>query len=655
MRMSVGLRFGYLTWRPVIEPRRFSTLAGEITTTVAEPGRFRVTVEGPGSAQNGLPAIYSFPDIDIDSTGEIGEFALPEAYPVDIRCLDDTGSPIEGLSVSFRAPNGSGISPDTFTTTEDGYVKYSNANERGLELVGEVDIEVVSVSDPEINERIRRVSVSEPAELELTVSNPGPYTSNIQKIPKDPDAGFHFPYFLYTPPTTDETSAGESRQAGDHPRPLVVGFRTFGDESERDSRVESAKRGLQRGDIRSIADELNSPAIIAPLPSSTEDGRFEVLNRDSLQISEPPYERLDLQFLSIVDDARERLADQPYEVADSVHLNGFSNNCRLSDQLAILHPERINAVTGGGDGFHTIPKRKYEGNIPVQTEPATTTLEYPVGTAGLADLVGSEFNQEAWLDTALFYYIGAEDQGDQGEIDKSTLGNEYTHAKRYAFFGRKRQQLLVDIFGWFQVDERFETTRGIFDTVGANAQFNVYEGVGHSVSDEMVTDIKKFHRRQKHETYGPQFDQQVEVPPQTVTVGETFNVGVTARNLGVNPATVTLGLAVDGETVESTDVEVQSETDESAEFEYAFSSPGEYTVELSGASAETYEVVAERQETETQQATEAEATTAQPETVSDDQPETVSDDQPGFGVVQALLASGGVGYLLKQRLSDDDD
>jgi hypothetical protein len=36
------------------------------------------------------------------------------------------------------------------------------------------------------------------------------------------------------------------------------------------------------------------------------------------------------------------------------------------------------------------------------------------------------------------------------------------------------------------------------------------------------------------------------------------------------------------------------------------------------------------------------------------QPKTVSDDQPGFGVIQALLASGEIDYLVKQRLSDDD-
>jgi hypothetical protein len=338
------------------------------------------------------------------------------------------------------------------------------------------------------------IDVESDDEFEFTVSDPEEYTINVQKVSKDPDTGFYFPYYLYIPPSDQVIDSGDSTLDKIDPRPLVVGFRTWGSTSERDEKVASARGSLTQGSkIRDIADELNTPAMIIPLPSSTDDGKFELLNRDSLRISEPPYERLDLQILSMIDDATQRLADQPYDIADKVHLDGFSNNDRLCDQLSILHPERINAVSGGGDGFHTIPKSEYEGEIPVQTEPEMTTLEWPVGTAGLSDLIGKEFNKEAWLDTALYYYIGAEDQG---ENDKSNLRNEYIHAKSYEFFGEKRQRLLVNIFGWDQVDERFETSRQIFDTVGANAAFKTYDGVVHTITSDMVTDVKAFHREQ---------------------------------------------------------------------------------------------------------------------------------------------------------------
>jgi len=467
---------------------------GDISTTVSQPGTFRVTVFDYSPDFNKLPAVYSFPAVDIGEDGDIGEYTLPEAYEVNIRCFDSQGNPIEDLPVNFRAPNGTGMSPGTFTTTADGYVKYTGGDQRGVELAGEVDIEVQLPSNPDISQDIRTVSVSESKEIEVTVSDPNKYTSSVQKVAKNPDAGFHFPYYLYTPSASQVNNSGNSTLDSINPRPLVVGFRTWGSESEREERVADARDDLLGGSkIRAIADELNTPAMIIPLPSSTEDGMFELLNRDSLRISAPPYERLDLQIFSMVDDAQNRLADQPYDIADQVHLDGFSNNDRLCDQLAILHPERINAVSGGGDGFHTVPKSEYEGKIPVQNEPETTTLEWPVGTAGLENLIGKEFNKEAWLDTALYYYIGGEDQG---ENDKSNPRNEYIHAKSYAFFGETRQQLLVDIFGWDQVDERFNTSRQIFETVGANATFKIYDGVGHSVSREMVADIIEFHRQQ---------------------------------------------------------------------------------------------------------------------------------------------------------------
>lgn len=467
---------------------------GNITTTVSDTGTFAVTIFDYSSDLNGLPAVYSFQSVDIGEDGDIGEFSLPEAYITDIRCLDTEGSPVENLPVNFRAPNGAGMSPGTFTTTADGYVKYYNASDYGIELADKADIEIQLPSDPNTSEYIRMITVSESDEIELTITNPDQYTSNVEKITENPDGGFHFPYYLYTPAADQVTNSGNGTLDNINPRPLIVGFRTWGSRSEREERIADARDDLLRDSkIRTIADELHTPAMIIPLPSSTNDGKFELLNRDSLRISEPPYERLDLQIFSMVNDAKQRLADQPYDIADKVHLDGFSNNDRLCDQLSILHPERITAVTGGGDGFHTIPKSKYEGEIPVQNEPETTTLEWPVGTAGLDDLIGKEFNKEAWLNTAVYYYIGAEDQGNN---DESNLRNEYIHAKSYSSFGKKRQQLLVDIFGWDQVDERFETSRQIFETVGADARFKIYSGVGHSISDEMEADIIQFHRQQ---------------------------------------------------------------------------------------------------------------------------------------------------------------
>ena len=464
---------------------------GSIDLTVSETGTYRVRLFNTSSRNENIPLVYSLGQTTIEDGNSNVDYTIPDPYDTRIRCVDSDGEPVEGLQISLRA-GGTGQG-GLFTTSDQGYVRLGGTNKTDLQLRGRIRVEVESNQDTG-SQILGNIDVLEPTEIELTISNPEKYTSNVQKVSKNPDSGFHYPYFLYTPPANQVTDSGNSTLDNIDPRPIVVGFRTWDSSSERDQKVADARSALNgNSKIRAIADELNTPAMIILIPSSTDDGRFELLNRDSLRISDGPYERLDLQIISMIDDATQRLADQPYGIANEVHLDGFSNNDRLCDQLSILHPERINAVSGGGDGFHTIPKSQYEGTLPVQSEPEMTTLEWPVGTAGLADLIGKQFNKQAWLDTALYYYIGAEDQGDN---DKSDLYNEYIHAKSYAFFGRQRQRLLVNIFGWDQVDERFRTSRRIFETLDVNATFKTYDGVGHSITSDMVEDVTDFHRQQ---------------------------------------------------------------------------------------------------------------------------------------------------------------
>lgn len=469
--------------------------SGEIRTTVAEPGTFRVTVFDYSAERNSLPAVYSFANIDIGEDGDIGTFTIPEAHRVDIRCLDTEGDPVADVGINFRAPNGTGMGPGNFVTTTDGFVKYRQADEQGVELAGEVDIEAQAPADPENIEFLKTVTVSEPDTVAVTVPNPEAYRINVQEIAAHPDDGFYFPYYLYTPPSKQPANGGDDTSDRADPRPIVVGFRRWDSVAERSEKIADARDGLTHGStVRAIAEELEIPAMIATLPESTSDRRFEGLDREALRICEPPsYERLDLQLFSMVDDAKRRLADRPYEIADEIHLDGFSSNGRLCDRLSILHPERINAVSNGGTGVNIIPKSEYDGDIPVRTEPETTTLGYPVGTAGVPELVGEEFDRQAWLDVAIYRYIGAEDQGDP---DRSDLGNDYRHAPSFDEYSEKRQQLLYDVFGWKQVDERFETSRRILEAVGANATFRTYDGVGHTVSSDMLTDVVEFHRRQ---------------------------------------------------------------------------------------------------------------------------------------------------------------
>ncbi len=452
---------------------------------------------------------------------------------------------------------------------------------------------------------------------------------------------FELPYLLYRPESRDDSE-----------RPLYVKTHNSPDSATTDELI-GGPTVMRRPDLAgAVANRF--PAIVPGFPRTPNDGpdyiqsltlpsyksdlvgrayKLDDISNDSF--SKETLTRVDEQLLAMIDDAKARLADESYQVADQIHMSGFSAACTFANRFAFLYPDEVRAIAAGGSILLPIPKASHDG----------TTLPFPLGTADYEELTGRSFDREAWATIDRYIFLGRDDQP-----LPETDNRGYYEPPRY-------RETVREVFGMNRVTERYPFVKSQYNEFSDNAVFQIFDDIGHSIDGRMEEAMVGYHRRQKHQAYGPQFEQRVEAPPQTVTVGETFRVRVSARNLGADPATVTLALAVNGETVESTDVEVQSEAVESADFEYAFSSAGEDTVSVSGASTETFEVVAEPQQTE--EPTESSAATEQAtETATDTQtpqPETVSDDQPGFGVVQALLASGGVGYLLKQRLSDDDD
>ena len=146
--------------------------SGEINLTVAETGQYRATIFDKSAKLNKIPVVYSFNNIAIGENGDIGEFVIPEAYQTDIRFVDASGDPIEGLPVNFRAQNGTGFPPGSFTTNSDGYVKHAGADEPGVELTSptQVEIQPESTSTRQAIE-IQTVFVTESTEYEFELSD----------------------------------------------------------------------------------------------------------------------------------------------------------------------------------------------------------------------------------------------------------------------------------------------------------------------------------------------------------------------------------------------------------------------------------------------------------------------------------------------------
>lgn len=450
-----------------------------------------------------------------------------------------------------------------------------------------------------------------------------------QRIDANPEAGFHSPYFLYTPETPD--SATESVNDS-QTRPLLVQIMPWGDFEER---VESARDAIQGGVMR--ADVMNCPALVAPLPNGPESG---FRSPEEPQDIDPRHERVDLQLLAMIEDAKSRLNGGTFTVADQFHFAGGSSSGYFIDAFAALHPEHVEVFSSGANGFAFLPLEKLTEDIPTHGDPDHETTPWPIGAGNLDERIGEEFNRKAWMKIDQFRWIGAEDQDPENP-------DEYIHK---AFRGSDEiDELIEDIFGTLQVDHRFETSRKIYDHLGVPATFTVFEGVGHVPDGEHFGQIFDHHQEKIVENY-----EVVHLVPQTpadeVRVGEAVTVTVTAENATAVASTTTAALAVNGTEVDSTEIQVDADSTDIIELDATLEETGEFTLSVNGAAVgDPIVVTGERTETSTEDSTtnetrSSESSNAEPE-------ETSTEEAPGFGIIHSIAALGGIIYLVKRRFS----
>lgn len=123
---------------------------------------------------DGVPVLYALEDeIEIDGEELTLDYELPQAYRTEIRIVDADSDPVPDFPVNFRAPNGSGIGPGNFTTDADGYAKFVDNSETGVDLAGEVTVEA-DIEDGG-GDRLRDITVTEPDEFTVIVQNPDQY------------------------------------------------------------------------------------------------------------------------------------------------------------------------------------------------------------------------------------------------------------------------------------------------------------------------------------------------------------------------------------------------------------------------------------------------------------------------------------------------
>lgn len=287
-------------------------------------------------------------------------------------------------------------------------------------------------------------------------------------VPSNPDAGFHYPYFLYAPKPIAEAD-----------RPILIEPNNTGtatdDYPKHRKPAERQIRG-SRGFSKTLAKALKVPLLIPVFPrprSEPVDGLHYVhaLDVETLEVSDGPLARVDKQLLSMADHARSILTELSYPVNEQIIMNGFSASGNFVNRFAALHPERVQSVSAGGiNGTAILPMAEDKGY----------TLNYHIGIADLESLIGKEFNLEAFNNVSQLNYMGAEDDNDT--IPYSDAWSDEQREKALAVYGEDMQE------------DRMPYCESVYEDVGADAEFKIYEGVGHKMTLEIQKDVVDLHR-----------------------------------------------------------------------------------------------------------------------------------------------------------------
>ena len=218
---------------------------------------------------------------------------------------------------------------------------------------------------------------------------------------------------------------------------------------------------------RSFAEAHRFILVLVVLPRNFSAGYYsQGINYYSLRSSTPDfYYRPDLKVNAILSEFLAALSAAGYHVCEQVFVAGFSAGGMWANRYTLLHPERVKAsAIGHSGGWLAVPFAAYNG----------TTLNWPLGINDFPSLTGEQYTKlELLKHVPQFIFIGDQDNS-----------NTY-HSDPYPS--------LSEIEIWGATDpERLENQCHFLEHAGFSVEFQLYLGVAHSYTSEMLDDVITF-------------------------------------------------------------------------------------------------------------------------------------------------------------------
>jgi pimeloyl-ACP methyl ester carboxylesterase len=230
---------------------------------------------------------------------------------------------------------------------------------------------------------------------------------------------------------------------------------------------------------RNFATQLNVGLLVPAFPRPIDHGinaqegniYTHALSRSALLTTIPEIQRVDLQLIHMIDDARAKQIHHGMRFNKQVLMFGFSASGMFTNRFVFLHPDRVQAAAfGSPGGWAFAPVSTWKGSA----------LPYPVGISDFNAVSGKKFHLHAVARVPQFLFMGTADEND---------AVVYTDS-----YDAQSKKLIFDLFG-STLMARWPFTVEMYGKYLPNVQMKLYPEVKHKVTDAMMQDCEDFFRQ----------------------------------------------------------------------------------------------------------------------------------------------------------------
>ena len=319
----------------------------------------------------------------------------------------------------------------------------------------------------------------------------------IFEVKSRPEQGFHWNYFIYIPETFDRDDRADH---ADHML-MIPNYPEISDDPEVIN--DEAQEDIER--FQHVSETLGVPLLVPAFPrpetikGSPEDAPNHFtsrLDRNTLSLHlhdgvKEKYHRIDKQVDAIIDHSLDIFAKNDIQLSEQVFIYGYSATAHFANRFIKLHPERVQASVSGGIAVITLPE--YHKN--------KVDLNFPVGVYDLDVLADTQFDKNSYQDIPQFIFRGKEDYGDDdNKVEPLAATNTIDDTEREKYEKALETKAMGrELWGTEEAKEimieRMITVEEVYNKNNVPAQFKLYEGVGHRMTNEIWDDVIEFFKK----------------------------------------------------------------------------------------------------------------------------------------------------------------